>query len=155
MSPDPSVPLLAALRAEAGALDLLAYRHQVCLLLVAAGDLGHVAPALDDLQQAEEELAAVGLRRAVAAADAAGAWGLPAGATLAQLAAAAPGPGTGDTLRAEREELRTRVEEIAEQRQVIQRLSAALLPVLAERQDRLFATFEASTYGPGPGPAAA
>jgi hypothetical protein len=146
----PGAPLLAALHAEERALSLVAYRHQVCLLLIAAGDLAHLLPALDDLTESEAELALCGLQRAVAAAEAGGAWGLTPDATLAELATAAPEEGLGALLRTERDRLRHRVAEIGSQREIVQRLAAELLPVLTERQDRLVATFEAATYGPVP-----
>ncbi len=147
-TPSPVQELLDCLRLERQGVDLVIYRHQVCLLLVAAADLAHLTLATDDLLDAEEHLSLLGLRRSIAVAELAARWRCGSDASLAELAAAAPDPLDGELLDAQRTSLRDALDEAVVLRRRITELGGALLPVLGERQDRLVSTFGAAFYRP-------
>lgn len=134
---------LAGLDAELEALRLVRYRHQVCAVLLSAGDLRYLAIATDELTESENRLADCDLQRAFDADELAEFWDLdldhPSLADLIERADEMEAALLADR----RQALRAAVAEVEELRRVTRVLADGSLGKVSE----LCADLESSTQG--------
>lgn len=143
--------LLTVLHREVDAVANLAYRQHVCLLLLGAASINTLDTAVDDLVDAEDELAALEVLRSAASADLAVRLGLdPATHRLRDLTDALGDDGHELARRAE--ELRTLTADLHAGRALATDLATAQLEVVADRAAAVNDTLGAAGYGPDGAP---
>lgn len=139
--------LLVILVREIEAVSNLAYRQHVCLLLLGAASINTLDTAVDDLVDAEDELASLEVLRSAASADLAVRLGIdPASHRLRDLTEALGDDGAELSQRAD--ELRSLTAELQESRALATDLATAQLDVVAERAGAVNDTLDVATYGP-------
>lgn len=107
-------------------LDLLVFKLEEEHLLLAAGKTKWIPFATKEVEQVLERLRASELQRTVESAAVAHEWGLDDGATLRELADAAPSPAWREILTSHLEALTAQAHEIARVRDInLQHLRAA------------------------------